>query len=233
MTLIDEYPYNAMRQEDEVMALILVVTFLFITAVVGLNLFIALLSNTFQRVYDNTLANSEMQRTRLMLQLENTYSCCLIGQRYLNYIHGNCNPLICTSDDDDVSNEQDLRRATIQIRNMVKHVEQQLILQEGLLKEQREAISGLQHEVSSLQHTLNSHFQVHGPCASPKVMPPSLKPKRRLSTNPLLHILVQRQLRDDHKQYPSQSLQDDVRSRSPTSPVHRGSLRWFRSLPEE
>lgn len=228
MTLIDEYSYNAMRQEDEVMALILVGTFLFITAVVGLNLFIALLSNTFQRVYDNTLANSEMQRTRLMLQLENTYSCCLIGQRYLNYIHSNCNPLVCTFDDDDISNGQDLRRATLQIRSIIKHVEQQLISQEGLLKEQHEMISRLQHEISSLQLTLNSHFKVQGTCTSSKVMLPPLKPKRRLSTYPLLL----NHLRGYHnKQYSSRSLQDDVYT--PTSPEHRGSLRWFRSLPEE
>lgn len=226
ITLIDEYPYNAMRQEDEVMALILVGTFLFVTAVVGINLFIALLSNTFQRVYDNTLANSEMQRTRLMLQLENTYSHCLIGQRYLNYIHNNCDPLVCSFDDDDIANEQDLRRATLQIRSAVKHVEQQLISQDTLLKEQNEMISRLQHELSSLQFTLNSHFKIPPDILKP-VLPP-LKDRKRLSAYPL----ILHQLHCNSKRYSSaQSLPDG--RRTPTSPRRKDFLRWIRTMPEE
>lgn len=46
------------------MAFILVVTFLLIAGVVGLNLFIALLSDTFQRVYDNAQANALLQQVR-------------------------------------------------------------------------------------------------------------------------------------------------------------------------
>ena len=46
------------------MAVILVVTFLFFLAVVGLNLFIALLSDTFQRVYDNAQAIALLQQVR-------------------------------------------------------------------------------------------------------------------------------------------------------------------------
>ncbi len=51
-----------MRDIDELMTVILVITFLIITAVVGLNLFIALLSDTFQRVYDNAQANALLQQ---------------------------------------------------------------------------------------------------------------------------------------------------------------------------
>ena len=230
MTLIDDYPYEAMRQEDEVMALILIGTFLFITAVVGLNMFIALLSNTFQRVYDNTLANSEMQRTRLMLQLENVYGHCLIGQRYLNYIHNNCNPLVCTFDDDDVLNEQDLRRATLQIRSAVKRVEQQLVSQEALLKEQHETISVLHEQLSSLQVTLNSHFKI--PQTQAKVMLPPLKSKR---SYPLILTEVQNRMRCSSKLRSSnsvQSLQVNNRLR-PHGPNHQSSFRWTRTMPEE
>ena len=227
MTLIDDYPYKAMRQEDEVMALILVGTFLFITAVVGINLFIALLSNTFQRVYDNTLANSEMQRTRLMLQLENVYSPCLIGQRYLNYIHDICSPLVCAFDDDDILNEQDLRRATLQIRSAVKRVEQQLISQEALLKEQDETISRLQEDLSLLRHTLNSHFKIQQ--SLPKPVLPPVKTKR---SYPLMLSEVQNRLRLSSRLH--SSVQDDQprwRSRSPT--VRKNSLRWVRTMPEK
>ncbi len=51
-----------MRDIDELMTVILVITFLIITGVVGLNLFIALLSDTFQRVYDNAQANALLQQ---------------------------------------------------------------------------------------------------------------------------------------------------------------------------
>ena len=44
------------------MTSLLVTTYLLFTAVIGLNLFIALLSDTFQRVYDNAQANAEMQQ---------------------------------------------------------------------------------------------------------------------------------------------------------------------------
>lgn len=225
MTLIDDYPYGAMRQEDELMASILVGTFLFLTAVVGLNLFIALLSNTFQRVYDNTLANSEMQRTRLMLQVENVYSHFLIGQRYLNYIHNNCSPLVCMFNDNDIMNEQDLRRATLQVRSAVKRVEQQLVSQEALLKEQEQALSRLQHDVTSLQLTLNSHFKLSTDSSKP-VLPP-LKQRKKLSAYPLMVT----QLRHSSKLYSTESLQDG-RS-TPATPRHRNSLRWVRSVPEE
>ena len=51
-----------MRTIDELMAAIIVLTFLIFTAVIGLNLFIALLSDTFQRVYDNAQANALLQQ---------------------------------------------------------------------------------------------------------------------------------------------------------------------------
>ena len=46
------------------MAAILVLSFLIFLAVVGLNLFIALLSDTFQRVYDNAQDIAIFQQVR-------------------------------------------------------------------------------------------------------------------------------------------------------------------------
>ena len=51
------------------MTFILVTTFLLIAGVVGLNLFIALLSDTFQRVYDNAQANALLQKVQLNTHL--------------------------------------------------------------------------------------------------------------------------------------------------------------------
>jgi len=231
MTLIDEYPYKAMRSEDEVMALILVGSFLFITAITGINLFIALLSNTFQRVYDNSLANAEMQRAQLILQLKETYSCCFISQRYLNYIHTHCNPLVCTLDDSSILDEQDLRRATLQVRTIVKRLEARMISQEGLLKEQHETVSRLQHEMSSLQNTIqtiSSHFNAKE--ESKPIAPLTKHRLKRLSGYPVVL-----------KQLNGSTISDVSRlstDSEPTSPrhgrvSHRDSLRWIRSNPEE
>ncbi|XP_065890691.1 transient receptor potential channel pyrexia-like isoform X2 [Dysidea avara] len=230
MTLIDGYPYKAMRSEDELMALILVGSFLFITAVTGINLFIALLSNTFQRVYDNTLANAEMQRTQLMLQLKETYSCCLIGQRYLNYIHTHCNPLVCTLDDSSVLDEQDLRRATLQVRSIVKRLEQHMISQEGLLKEQHETVSRLQHEMSSLKNTITSHFNVKEDSKPLPVLPLKKRILKRLSGYPIVvNEVRQRRLSD----ISSRLSTDSVEPTSPLGLSHRDSRRWIRTTPEE
>ena len=49
ITLVDDYEFNQMHQFDNVMAYFLVGTFLAVMAVLFLNLFIALLTDTFQR----------------------------------------------------------------------------------------------------------------------------------------------------------------------------------------
>ena len=82
ITLIDDYPYAAMREEDEVMALLLVGTFLFITAVVGEHVHSTIVQHI--SIYDNTLANggTTIRSYKItLLQLENTYGSCLIDQK--------------------------------------------------------------------------------------------------------------------------------------------------------
>jgi hypothetical protein len=56
---------QAVRTIDSAMAAILVLTFLVFMAVVALNLFIALLSNTFQRVYDNAQSIAVLEQVYL------------------------------------------------------------------------------------------------------------------------------------------------------------------------
>ena len=46
---------------DEWMTLLLIAPFLILLAVIEINLFIAILSNTFKKVEDNALANSLLQ----------------------------------------------------------------------------------------------------------------------------------------------------------------------------
>ncbi|CAG5128188.1 unnamed protein product, partial [Candidula unifasciata] len=53
LTLVDDYDYDNMLLIDGVMADILLSTWFMLSSILCLNLFIALLSDTFQRVYDN------------------------------------------------------------------------------------------------------------------------------------------------------------------------------------
>ena len=132
---------QTLRNIDELMAVILVVSFSLIAAIIGLNLFIALLSDTFQRVYDNAQANALLQQVRnislkpsltitnhfisvlnrlskaqLILSYEEKVCPC-IYERYLRHIQTNCNPSSLYYDDDDQQKEQppELQKITHQI----------------------------------------------------------------------------------------------------------------------
>ena len=68
-----------------IMARVLCGSFLVVAAIVLMNMYIALLSNTFQRVYDNARATAAMQRARLLQDLESDASGKTVG-RYREHI---------------------------------------------------------------------------------------------------------------------------------------------------
>ena len=70
MTYVGNFPWDSFLLIDRLMAQILCGTYLAVSSIVLLNLFIALMSDTFQRVYDNAKANSAMQRASSILSLE-------------------------------------------------------------------------------------------------------------------------------------------------------------------
>lgn len=74
MTYVGNFPYDAMMKYDVLMAQLLCGTYIAVSGVILLNLFIALMSDTFQRVYDNAIANAEMQRASLILNMEESMS---------------------------------------------------------------------------------------------------------------------------------------------------------------
>ena len=77
--LASNYGFDDLEEVDPVMARVLCGTFLIIAATVLMNLYIALLSNTFQRVYDNARATAAMQRARLLQNLESDASEKTVG----------------------------------------------------------------------------------------------------------------------------------------------------------
>lgn len=119
ITLVDEYEFDAMLGVDAAMAYLLCGSFLALSAILCVNLLIALLSDTFQRVYDNALANAVMQQAAIILQIEESMPC--LRRCYDNeYIHRHCAPLGEYYDDDvttDPDHHAEMKKFTEQIKD--------------------------------------------------------------------------------------------------------------------
>ncbi|CAL9689441.1 unnamed protein product [Knipowitschia caucasica] len=72
MTLVDEYDYASMKGRDPVMAPLLCGTFLAASSILCVNLLIAMVTDTFQRVHDQSQANALMQQAAVVLQLQDS-----------------------------------------------------------------------------------------------------------------------------------------------------------------
>ncbi|KAI1894449.1 hypothetical protein AGOR_G00115930 [Albula goreensis] len=118
LTLVDEYEFDAMVEVDSIMAHLLCGTFLALSAVLCVNLMIALLSDTFQRVYNNALANAVMQQASIILRVEELMPRF---RRFFDnrYIHCNCGPLAEFYDEDtatDPRQHAEMKRITVKIK---------------------------------------------------------------------------------------------------------------------
>lgn len=91
ITVVGNYPWESLLVIDRTMAQILCGVYLAVSAVICLNLFIALMSDTFQRVYDNANANAVMQKASTILSLEAAMSRSK-KDAFLNYVHSKCAP---------------------------------------------------------------------------------------------------------------------------------------------
>ena len=89
--LLDDYNFVELEKAAPYMARVLCGSFIIIAAIVLMNLYIALLSNTFQRVYDNARATAAIQRARLLQDLELDASAKKLS-RYRKYISNNYSP---------------------------------------------------------------------------------------------------------------------------------------------
>ncbi|XP_055007374.1 transient receptor potential cation channel subfamily A member 1-like [Boleophthalmus pectinirostris] len=92
MTLVDEYDYSSMQKLDSVMAPLLCGTFLAASSILCVNLLIAMVTDTFQRVHDNSKANAVMQQAAVVLQLLDSLP---ILRRFYDHAHitTHCAPL--------------------------------------------------------------------------------------------------------------------------------------------
>ncbi|XP_041483954.1 transient receptor potential cation channel subfamily A member 1-like isoform X2 [Lytechinus variegatus] len=152
ITLVDEYDYEGMRQENVWMTYILLVSFLMISAILCINVLIAMLSNTFQRVYDNATAIAIMQQTKIILSIEDGLAKKK-KRKYFDYIRAFCSPQSLYYDDDMTSEGgDDLKKMTFQIKDSLQE------LDEYIREEQHHAHNG---NISSLRSEIEEMKQSH------------------------------------------------------------------------
>ena len=70
MTLMGDFDMDGLVEIDRLMAQILCGTYFALAGVVCMNLYIALLSDTFARVYAQAQANAVMQQAKTVIQIE-------------------------------------------------------------------------------------------------------------------------------------------------------------------
>ena len=92
-----DFPFEDLLSQDPFMARLLCSSFIISTAIIVVNLLIALLSDTFTRLYSNAVANAVMQRAFSILQMEKTM-CKKRKQNYYKYIRDYCSPQVVSMD---------------------------------------------------------------------------------------------------------------------------------------
>lgn len=151
MTIVNEYNYDGLSRSKPIMAKVLCGTYIAASGVICLNLFIALMSATFQRVYDNVKANAVMQQASTILSLERGMS---VSKRraFTNFIYTRCNPEEIYYDDDlSVGEEKDLQRMTHQIKEQVGHIYMHINEQDN---ERKRKGNGSSNDVHKLREDL-------------------------------------------------------------------------------
>ncbi|XP_033737812.1 transient receptor potential cation channel subfamily V member 2-like [Pecten maximus] len=147
ITLVDDYDYQTMKSVDPIMTDILVGSWLTVSAIVCLNLFIALLSDSFQRVYDNAHSIARMQKAIVCLVDWDLLSKSRRKQ-ILNDMRERCNPLQEAYDDDDVEEQTDgneMQTAVIQLREITRIQKQN----------QDDLVNRLDHDINKIERDIS------------------------------------------------------------------------------
>ena len=126
ITVVGDFGFTDLAKTHARMARLLCGTYIVFSGIVCLNLFIALLSDTFQRVYDNVQANAQMLRAARVLNFEDNFSRQR-RDRYLKKVNNHCSPEISYYDDDMTgASETELKRMTQQIKTEVDSLKEYL-----------------------------------------------------------------------------------------------------------
>ena len=91
MMVVDSHGFENLEKANPFMARLLCGGFIAIAAIVSLNLLIALLTNTFERLYENAIANAVMQRAQTILLLQKSLRRKQ-KSKYYNFIKEKASP---------------------------------------------------------------------------------------------------------------------------------------------
>ena len=154
MTVVDDYNFEGLQAADSVMARLLCGSYITLSHVIILNLLIALLSDTFYRVYENARANAVMQRAYTILTLERNMSKKM-RRKMLEHIRTHCSPEVLQYEDDvdeDVSHLRIARQILDDLYEMKKILDERLSKRFGKgSKSDLDTILGNIEEVQKLQ----------------------------------------------------------------------------------
>ena len=135
ITVVGDFGFENLTAIDGRMARLLCGTYIVVSGIVCLNLFIALLSDTFQRVYDNVQANTQMLRASRVLNFEDNFAPKR-REKYQHKIHMRCSPEVSYYDDDMTDpSETELKRMTHQIKTEIDNVKKYLHDKFGTIEE--------------------------------------------------------------------------------------------------
>ncbi|XP_065663977.1 transient receptor potential channel pyrexia isoform X2 [Hydra vulgaris] len=168
ITLSGDFDYKAVASVDKFMARTLIIMYTACSSILLLNLFVALMSDTFQRVYDNAQANQLMQKAIALNAYQRSLSDKCLNE-FIGYLCSNCSPEE-TYYDDDTEEGGELEKMTIQIKDVVDEIKSQLDEETSnktsvskskqysqlvsLLMEQQSSISELTNKVNNLTRVL-------------------------------------------------------------------------------
>ena len=93
MTLMGSFDYKSLVKKDRLMAQILCGTYFALAGVVCMNLYIALLSDTFARVYSYVQANAVMQQAKTIIMLEESLNK-FYRSKFGHYMQEKCSPQV-------------------------------------------------------------------------------------------------------------------------------------------
>lgn len=154
MTVVDEYNFQGLQAADSVMARFLCGSYITFSHVIILNLLIALLSDTFYRVYENARANAVMQRAYTILTLERNLSKKM-RRNIFDHIRMHCSPEVLQYEDDvgeDVSHVRIIRQILDDLNEMKKILDERLSKRFGKgSKSDLDMILGNMEEITKLQ----------------------------------------------------------------------------------
>lgn len=120
MTVVDQYNFRGLADQDATMAKLLCGTYIALSAVIILNILIALLSHTFQRVYDNAKSNAVMLRSKIILNLQRSLSRKQ-RKKVHDYVMAHCSPEVLPYEDEYWENELSFQATN---KNILTEVEE-------------------------------------------------------------------------------------------------------------